>query len=487
MKRWFILVIVAFSLLWAGIAHQKDGGSSTLAEQPEGTKSATDASSSKTKKCPKCNTFYTEETVFCVGDGEELVAIETDLVCPECKQKGKPGDEFCKLHGKKLIPESALVEEGEQPLLKDKELFAELAKKHIEKAKALKDAARLEEAYNEYKKAEKIYPDIANLQYDLGGICWQLGKKKEALQHLEKCLKLTPPNTKERGIVEKYISKLESLELGFTKVEKEHRKEEREAERAEIMKKALAKIKQKCDMVLVPAGKFAMGSNFDELKDDEMPVHEVHLDAFYIDRYEVTNAQYWEFLDYIKQTGDHSKCYKGEPKNKDHTPDKWIEDRYFNYPDYPVIRVDWFDAYAYAAWAGKRLPTEAEWEKAARGTDGRRFPWGNVWDIKRCNVGTKGSLSVGSHESGKSVYNCYDMSGSVSEWCYDWYDANYYADSPRTNPKGPEVPALTVERVIRGGSLFADKVYKMRCAIRRKGKADERNRSIGFRCAADVK
>lgn len=468
MKRWFILVVVVFSLLWTGIV---------LAEQ-------TTESLRKTKKCPKCNTLYMEETIFCGNDGEALIKIEPDLICPECKQKGQPGDEFCKLHGKKLIPVPPSVGEGEQSL-SEKELLIEQAKKYIEKAKALREGADFEAAFSEYKEAEKIYPDLANLQYDLGGVCWQLGKKKDALQHLEKCRKLTPLNSKERDKVEEYIRKLESAELGFTKEEKKQRKEERGAERAEIMKKALVEIKQKCDMTLVPASTFTMGSTFDELNEEEKPTHEVYLDAFYIDKYEVTNAQYLEFLEHIKQTGDHSKCYKDEPKNKDHKPDKWDDDRYYDHPDFPVIRVDWYDAYAYAAWAGKRLPTEAEWEKATRGTDGRRFPWGNVWDIKRCNVGSKGSLAVGSYESGKSVYDCYDTVGSVSEWCSDWYLADYYNESPRLNPKGPEVS--TGMRVIRGGSLFANNVYQMRCARRSKGKPTERNRGIGFRCAADAK
>jgi formylglycine-generating enzyme required for sulfatase activity len=474
-KRWFILVVVTFGLLWMGIA---------LAEQAA-------ESVSMSMKCPKCNTVYKEETVYCVNDGVELVTVELDMVCPECKQKGQPGDEFCKLHGKRLVPLSELEElddivEGERPL-DATELFIERAKKHSEKAKALRDKGLMDRAYDEYKKADKIYPDIAALQYDLGGVCWHIGKHKEALLHLEKCLKLTPPKSKQRRVVEKYIDKLEKVELGFTKKENEKRLEEREAGRAEEMKKVLVEIKQKCDMALIPAGTFTMGSKFDEFNEDEKPLHEVYLDAYYIDRFEVTNAQYWEFLDHMKRTGDHSKCSKDEPKYKDHSPDKWWEDRYYDRPDYPVIRIDWFDAYAYAAWSGRRLPTGAEWEKASRGADGRRFPWGNVWDIKKCNVGTKGLLSVGSYESGKSVYNCYDMSGGVSEWCYDWYDSNYYKDSPRSNPKGPDVPALTVERVIRGGSLFADKVYKMRCAVRRHGHPSERNRSIGFRCASDAK
>ncbi|WP_169704121.1 formylglycine-generating enzyme family protein [Candidatus Kuenenia stuttgartensis] len=146
--------------------------------------------------------------------------------------------------------------------------------------------------------------------------------------------------------------------------------------RDEAMEKALEIQNKKHDTVLIPAGKFSMGTN--EARDVSQPEHVVYLDAYEIDRYEITNAQYWEFVKYIEETNDHSKCFKDEPIGKDHKPRYW-EDEYYNVPDYPVARVDWYDAYAYAAWKGKRLPTEAEWEKAARGLDVRAFPWGNEW------------------------------------------------------------------------------------------------------------
>jgi formylglycine-generating enzyme required for sulfatase activity len=241
------------------------------------------------------------------------------------------------------------------------------------------------------------------------------------------------------------------------------------------MIKALPSIKEKCDMVLIPAGPFIMG--IDGIKEDQRPDHKVYVDTFYIDRYEVTNAQYYEFLDYIKKTNDHSKCLENEPLNKDHKPLKWEKD-YYNHPEYPVTRVDWLDAYAYAAWAGKRLPTEAEWEKAARGTDERKWPWGNEWNPEKCNTGDP--EPIGSYEEGKSPYGCYDMSGSVAEWCADWGDMRYYSKSPRRNPKGPEKGN---KKIIRGGSRFANVGVLLRCTARKTMDPIIGNVGVGFRCA----
>ncbi len=448
----------------------------------------------RAKKCPDCGQIYMEEIGFCGRDGKELVDADVMLVCPECGQKGEPGEKFCRLHGKELVPklpeEVEIIPEG-----LTEEQAKELAKKFIEKGNKFKDEALFEEALEEYKKAERAYPDLPNLQYALGGVYWQLGNKKEALKHLDKCLSLLPPYSKEhsqeRERIENYIAMLEKGDIGMKPWEKEKRLQEREEERAKVMKEALAKNKAKwTEMIPIPAGSFIMGSTPYEVmsqsaREEETPQREIYLDAYYIDKYEVTNALYWEFLDYIKRTGDHSKCHPGEPKNKDHTPEKWYEDRYFDHPDYPVVRVDWYDAYAFASWAGKRLPTEAEWEKASRGSDGRRFPWGDVFSASRVNWGAAGSLTVGSYESGNSVYGCGDMAGSIIEWCADWFDRNYYNRATNNNPKGPEAP--TGVRVMRGGSLFANSAYLLRCAKRSFGRPDERNKAVGFRCAADAK
>jgi formylglycine-generating enzyme required for sulfatase activity len=338
-----------------------------------------------------------------------------------------------------------------------------------------------------YKKAIELDANRSSLHWYIAGVYWKLDNHTKAMEHLEKCRKLMPQVPEELTEVDDFIGKLMDY---LTIEEKREIAKKRVHDRREIMQSALKKNKDRWEeKTLVPVGEFLMGSKEEDFIPEEMPQHLVILDAFYIDRYEVTNAQYWEFLDYIMKTGDHSKCSPSEPINKSHLPGnafRGYEYKYYNHPDYPVNRVDWYDAYAYAAWAGKRLPTEAEWEKASRGTDGRRFPWGNVWEIRFCNVGTDGNLpvTVGSFDDGNSVYGCYDMTGSVSEWCEDWYHPEYYLKSPKKNPKGPIKG--TGKRIIKGGSMFAQNVYKLRCAVRMFGEPSDRNKSVGFRCAKDA-
>ena len=219
--------------------------------------------------------------------------------------------------------------------------------------------------------------------------------------------------------------------------------------------------KDGASMVLVPAGSFEMGDPFDEGKADERPIHQVALDAFYMDRYEVTIGQYKQFL---RETA-HGTL-------PDQTPN-WIAEKAialaqkgvpqvvgFTTPtnNHPVAGVTFNDAQAYAEWAGKRLPTEAEWEYAARGgLVGRRYVWGNKPPQKTdCNfTGSFGgeqaddgylyTAPVGSYAA--NGYGLYDMAGNAWEWCADWYGENYYASSVLKNPKGP---ATGTERVIRG-------------------------------------
>ena len=192
------------------------------------------------------------------------------------------------------------------------------------------------------------------------------------------------------------------------------------------------------EMILIPAGEFIMGSPEGEGDANEHPQHPVFLNAFYIDKYEVTNALYKQFM---SATG--------------HIAPLFWDDEEYNHPNQPVVRVTWHDAVAYAEWAGKRLPTEAEWEKAARGTDGRIYPWGNEWDSSKCNSGVSGdgyeyTAPVGSFPAGASPYGVMDMAGNVWEWCADWYDKDYYSSqSSQQNPKGPDSGTY---RVLRGGS-----------------------------------
>jgi len=229
--------------------------------------------------------------------------------------------------------------------------------------------------------------------------------------------------------------------------------------------------KDGAEMILIPAGEFIMGSPEGEGEDDERPQHTVFLDAFYIDKYEITNAQYKQF---IEATGHQA-------------PNYW-DDEGFNQPNQPVVSVSWHDASAYAKWAGKRLPTEAEWEKAARGTDGRKYPWGNEWDGSECNSagnsdGYEYTAPIGSYPTGVSPYDVMDMAGNVWEWCADCYDRNYYSRSPQQNPKGPDSESW---RVLRGGSWYGN-AHTLRCANRNFYVLSTlTNARLGFRCAQDL-
>ena len=224
---------------------------------------------------------------------------------------------------------------------------------------------------------------------------------------------------------------------------------------------------QDAPMALVPAGEFTMGSN---LADDEKPVHTVYLNAFYMDKYEVTVGQYANFL---------------EVTDMEEPPDWHI----MNQPQHqkrPVVNVNWEDAVKYCKWAGKRLPTEAEWEKASRGMDGRIYPWGNEAPTRlHANYGRKEwnnhlSLApVGSFEEGKSPYGIYDMAGNAWEWVSDWYDYDYYNNSPRRNPIGP---ATGDSKVVRGGSWLYISEF-LRSAHRFAAQPANRYFGYGFRCA----
>ncbi len=223
------------------------------------------------------------------------------------------------------------------------------------------------------------------------------------------------------------------------------------------------------EMMYVSAGEFVMGSNDN---DNEKPPHTVYLNSFYIDCYPVTNAEYKKFVDATKHSPpSHWQNGKIPPGKENH----------------PVVNVSWHDAMAYAQWAGKRLPTEAEWEKAAS-WDGlkkekRVYPWGDDFDANKCNSSESGigdTTPVGKYSPrGDSFYGVADMAGNVWEWCADWYSENYYKNSPPENPQGP---ASGQYRVLRGGSWDDDSDY-VRAAFRFNSEPDDRGGSMGFRCA----
>ncbi|MGR3176319.1 MAG: formylglycine-generating enzyme family protein [Candidatus Scalindua sp.] len=286
------------------------------------------------------------------------------------------------------------------------------------------------------------------------------------------------------------------------------------------------------DMVLIPEGPFLMGSTEEDINklleldrnveasrfDVEVSQREVYMSAYLIDKYPVTNTEYRKFIesggykqrdfwsdagwDYVQQ----SKPLDSDVVNS--APDS--ED------DCPVVNVSWYEAEAFARYAGKRLPTEAEWEKAARGTDGRIYPWGNEYDKTRLNCAEskiEKPTPVTKFQEGISGYGCFDMAGNVWEWTADWFDSQYYRSAPDRDPQGPAKaedkpffgrpedvgtsiydlePAeagdstLSDCKVLRGGSWNGGGVVHIRCANRDYDEPDYKNDTIGFRCAGSL-
>ena len=238
-------------------------------------------------------------------------------------------------------------------------------------------------------------------------------------------------------------------------------------------------------LILIPGGTFTMGT--ERRAPDEMPAHKVYLDAYYISKYEVTNAEYLKFWNSLQS--DNLKKTTESPR---HTPEdfshlehigNWPE-RAIKYPDYPVVGVSWNDAKAYAEWKGMRLPTEAEWEKAARGYTDRTWPWGNSIKLyantSDKNDGYENRIApVGSFPKGKSYFGVMDMAGNVWEWTADWYSDVYYFHSPKKNPIGPDVGSW---RVIRGGS-WIDSLPRCSTTFRYYFYPTLRTSFVGFRLA----
>jgi formylglycine-generating enzyme required for sulfatase activity len=231
--------------------------------------------------------------------------------------------------------------------------------------------------------------------------------------------------------------------------------------------KPVATQPQEGSMAVVPAGEFMMGSPTGD--SDEQPAHKVYVDSFSMDKYEVTVGQYAAFL---------------QAKGID-PPSDWKTMNRSEHQKRPVANVDWADAFAFCKWAGKRLPTEAEWEKAARGTDDRLYPWGNdVPTPLHANFGKSdwsnhGVLApIGSFEAGKSPYGIYDMAGNVWEWVNDWYGYDYYKNSQSQNPTGPSSGGT---KVIRGGAWNSNP-RAMRSSNRSLTSPTDQGLT-GFRCA----
>jgi formylglycine-generating enzyme required for sulfatase activity len=265
-------------------------------------------------------------------------------------------------------------------------------------------------------------------------------------------------------------------------------------------------------LVYVPAGPFLRGTletrvktlqeSFGDHYSVEMPQQSIYLSAYYIDKFEVTNQRYASFLKALKEReGDYE--HPDQPAQKDHTPTYWRDHR-LNGANQPVTGVDWYDAYAYCRWANKRLPTEAEWEKAARGMDGREFPWGDTWVATHSNnvestfgqpilskeqwIRLLGYLNldtlkvmtrpVGSFPRNVGPYGAYDMAGNVWEWCQDSYEKDYYQRSPIRDPINTTPSEY---KALRGGCWSSDRT-RIRVAYRNYDILTDRHLEVGFRC-----
>ena len=246
-------------------------------------------------------------------------------------------------------------------------------------------------------------------------------------------------------------------------------------------------------MVLIPAGEFQMGSNENSV---EKPVHSVYVDAFYMDKYEVTNAEYAEFLNAKSKHADGGITWYRI--GQDLSRIEYVSGKYrakTGYANHPVTYVSWYGAMAYAAWKGKRLPTEAEWEKAARGNlAGLKYPWGNTIDSSKANYNNhiKDTTAVGKYMA--NGYGLYDMSGNVWEWCLDEYNVRFYAISPARNPLSgansikwilDNYTGIYKVRVLRGGS-WVSVARSVRVARRVFDTPSYASNHIGFRCARAV-
>ncbi len=226
--------------------------------------------------------------------------------------------------------------------------------------------------------------------------------------------------------------------------------------------------------VLIPAGEFMMGRSKSTRDDntkmrpivllDDRPYHKVSLDAFWLDKTEVTNAAYAKFLAAATRKAPYHWVNGKVPAGEE---------------TFPVYNVDWDDASAYCAWSGGRLPTEAEWERAARsGREGLNYPWGDKIDAKLARYGTQsGPGPVAQFPA--NDFGLFDMAGGVSEWCRDWFDREYYKASPAANPQGPETG---VYKVIRGGA-WSDSGPRVTVFFRNWVRTTQKTPNLGFRCA----
>lgn len=275
---------------------------------------------------------------------------------------------------------------------------------------------------------------------------------------------------------------VEQLETSRTNVERQIQECERATEeslrRIESLKQELDTLDEQRlglqdqlnpqEMVLIEAGDFLMGTN--ESSRDEEPEHNVLLNAYWVDRYPVTNQEYKMFVD----VSGHRN------------PPHWASGTYeLEHADHPVTNISWNDAIAYAEWVGKRLPSEAEWEKSCRGTMGQVYSWGDAFRKDNVNSSNDfgGTTPVDEFPEGASPYGVVDMCGNVLEWCSDWYYDEYYKTSPVDNPAGPQGGQY---RSVRGG-FYAENKMGVRCSSRHFAPPSTMQDHVGFRCAKTPK
>jgi|GEM_PF-2449319 formylglycine-generating enzyme required for sulfatase activity len=251
------------------------------------------------------------------------------------------------------------------------------------------------------------------------------------------------------------------------------------------------------EWVKIPAGYFTMGSTSSDpyYYYNELPLHDVFLDSFEISKFEITNAQYSAFMSaggYSDSIYWTNEGWAWRKSNNVTEPAYWSAGTFNNgpnFPGYPVNGVSWYEAYAFCKWAGGHLPSEAQWEKAARGTVVTNYwPWDSLWDASKCNSNVNSSPDnytysspVGTFSNGQSMYGVYDMVGNILEWVNDWYQSDYYSISPVSNPTGPLTGTY---RILRGGSFYHNG-YFCRCTNRYSDVTPDAPRSgfYGFRIA----
>lgn len=361
--------------------------------------------------------------------------------------------------------------------------------------------------YKIFIKNAGTHQKLGTAFYNLGDCYYRTDKKKEAIESLEKARSLFY-NNNERDYYIRTLKKLVDITSGSEN--KKYREELSHpfptvtptATRTAITTMTPTKIPFTPTptmtatpvehMAIIEGGEFYMGASDKDVDSisEEKPLHKVYLNSYKIDIYETTNSQYCKFLNEKMAETDSSE-YKWIDIDNEYCRIARSEGKYIvkqgGYENYPVTCVSWYGAVAYGKWCYKRLPTEAEWERAAKGQTKNIYPWGDTWDPLKCanNTGGEGSvMPVGAFPAGASEDKLMDMAGNLSEWCNDWYSADYYSLSPYKNPGGPPDGSY---RTVRGGSWNKSKSSYFRTTCRYYFMPGTTSPYVGFRLVKDVR